>query len=226
MAPGRWRPGGASVTQSVNGDPTFFVSPTNQIDTTVRGTIRVAPGSGDDDFIGFVLGFTGPASTGNDMNFVLFDWKQGTQTFSGATAQEGLSVSRVNGTITDYTPGFWGHTDSAQFDVLGTDFGVGKGWVEGVTYNFTILYQTGRIKIDIAGGTFGAGSTVFDINGSFPDGRFGFYNYSQSHVTYAGLTEESTPPPPPPPGGAPVPGSLALLGLGLVGLTWRQQRRR
>ncbi len=212
---------GSSVLQTVNGDPTFFVSDTDQINTTLRGRIRVETTS-DDDLIGFVFGFNGPDTTGNDMDFWLFDWKQASQASGGFTAFEGFAFSRVNGSITNYIPGFWGRTDSAGFDNLATNYGAGLGWQDNVEYDFTILYQDNRVKIDIAGGAFGAGTTVFDLSGSFGTGRFGFYNYSQASVRYSGLTEEDTPPPPP--GEVPVPGTLALAALGL--LMTRVARRR
>lgn len=223
-ANGNWNVAGdgSSVLQTINGDPTFFVGPTSQINTTIRGSIKVET-TGDDDFIGFVFGFNGPVSTGNDMNFVLFDWKQNNQSFGGFLASEGFALSRVNGTITNFIPGFWGHTDSAEFDVLATDFGSTRGWEDNTAYDFEILYQAGRIKIDISGGAFGAGETIFDIAGSFPDGQFGFYNYSQASVRYAGLTEEITPPPPT---GVPEPISLALMGIGLTGLAVLRRRNK
>jgi hypothetical protein len=223
---GNWvvAPDGQSVLQTINGDPTFFVSDSDQINTTLRGRIRVGA-DGDDDYVGFVFGFNGPVANGNDMNYWLFDWKQNTQEFGGQTAQEGFAVSRVNGTITDYLPGFWGHNSSAAFNVLATQYGDNLGWVDNVEYDFTILYQENRLKIDIAGGAFGSGTTVFDLAGSFGSGRFGFYNYSQSSVRYSGLTEEDTPPPPPP-HGVPLPGTLGLAALGLaLGLAPARRRR-
>lgn len=216
--------GGGSVFQSINGDPTFFVSPTSQIDTTLRGTIRVET-TGDDDFIGFVFGFSSPVGTGNDMNYVLFDWKQLDQASGGFTAREGFSLNRVQGTVTNYLPGFWGHTDSVGFDNLATNFGSTLGWADNTEYNFSILYQTGRVKVDIAGGAFGSGQTVLDVAGSFPAGAFGFYNYSQASVRYAGLTLEDTPSPPPVTA-IPEPETYALMLMGLAAVGFVARRRR
>jgi len=221
---------GSSVFQSINGNPTFFVSPGNYLNTTVRGQITVE-GGGDDDYIGFVLGFSAPAgnaASGEDeQDFVLFDWKAANQAFGGFTAREGFALSRANGTIApaDYERYFWGHTDAdgIPFDVLASDFDTTLGWVRGVTYDFEILYQANRFRVDIAGGAFGSGTTIFDVSGTFPDGRFGFYNYSQAGVRYAGLTEEDSPPPPI---GVPEPGTLVLMLIGLlsVGGSLRQRR--
>lgn len=210
-------PDGSSVLQSVNGNPTFFVSPLSQLDTTLRGQIRVET-TGDDDLIGFVLGFQAPAGSGNDMDFVLFDWKQADQASGGATSFEGFALSRVQGTITNYTPGFWGRSDSAGFDNLATNYGTTLGWQDNTTYDFTILYQTNRVRIDIAGGAFGSGTTVLDVAGDFASGAFGFYNFSQAAVRYSGLTSELTPP-------VPEPATWALWAGGLAALSWRARRR-
>ncbi len=227
-ANGTWNvaSGGGSVTQTTNGNPTFFVSPGNFLNSTLSGTIRVV--SSDDDFVGFVFGFQGPAATGNDMNFLLLDWKRGNQTFGGRLAQEGFALSRVNGTITDYNPGFWGHTDSDEFDVLATDYGADRGWRPSILYTFEVLYQENRIEVVVSGGAFGTGETIFDLAGTFEAGRFGFYNYSQAGVTYAGITEEDTPlPPPPPPGGEiPEPTTVGLVGVTLLGVAVVRRRRR
>jgi hypothetical protein len=228
--------GGGSVFQSINGDPTFFVSPNNYINTEFNGSFLVETGS-DDDFVGFVFGYQSPlAANGdaqNDYSFFLFDWKQLTQNSGGDIANEGFSLSYVNGVVTSFSP-FWAHGNAlapdADFQVVATDYGASRGWADFTTYEFTLLYQSNRIKIDIQGGTgdFALGQTIFDINpgavsglSEFPDGRFGFYNYSQQSVRYQGFTEEVAPIPIP----EPETYALLLAGLGLLGFAARRRRQ-
>ena len=103
--PGVWQVSGdgSTVTQVNNGQPTLFYSDFQAINTNAVGRIRVT--GGDDDFIGFVLGFDPGDSTSAAADYLLLDWKAGTQNFDfgvpstspGGTAPAGLAVSQVSG---------------------------------------------------------------------------------------------------------------------------------
>jgi hypothetical protein len=180
---------GTSVLQTINGNPTFFVSQDELIDTMIRGTFKVTPdGAWDDDFIGFTFGYQSPFATNgdrpDDFEFILFDWKRNAQTFFGYEAQEGFSLARVNGTITDSYPSFWQHSNSSEFELLASDYGAGKGWVNNVEYEFKLIYQADRIQVSIDN------NPIFDISGEFRVGHFGFYNFSQQAVYYSAFTRE------------------------------------
>ncbi len=197
---------GSSVVQRINGNPTFFVSPETFLNTTIRGSFGVET-TGDDDYIGFVFGYQSPnainGDDAGDFEFFLFDWKQGTQSFGGGLANEGFNLVSVNEQLpSDINPHYWAHEDDPPgFDVLATDYGENRGWEDNVAYDFELVYNEDRITISIEGGSgpFATGQTIFDITPaeagltSFPEGRFGFYNYSQDPVRYAGFTLNNDP---------------------------------
>lgn len=195
-----------SVFQSVNSStPTFFISDNPFINSKFTGNITVETTS-DDDFIGFVFGykspFSGSGDTSTDFDFLLFDWKQGNQ----GSAISGFHLSHVEGDFSDNdishgdrgpTNPFWSHVDNvdsnSSFTLLDSLTGNGLGWIDNITYDFELTFQTNHIEIVINGGAFDE-QTIFSVAGSFEPGSFGFYNSSQKNVRYAGITETVAPP--------------------------------
>lgn len=210
---GNWtvQGGGDSVYQSVNtSNGTFFVSTDDYINTEFNGSFGVET-TGDNDYIGFVFGYNG------EDDFYLFDWKQARQSVDGY-GEDGFTLAKVS----DFSAtNFWTHT-GAGIDVLGTDYGADgtndRGWDDNAVYDFNLLFQNNRIKISIGS------EVIFDINGSFNTGKFGFYNYSQPNVRYQGF--EETVVPPPNPSAVPEPTTVLLFGSGLAGLAAVGRRRK
>lgn len=183
---------GLTVTQLFNDEPTFFVAPdVLQPGTVVEGEITVTD-PGDDDYIGFVFGLRTPTDLGDEaLDLFLFDWKQADQSSTDCAAEEGFTLSRVSGRD-DHSqdwqasnhPVFWCHDDAdPRLEVLARDTGAGKGWVDGQTYVFTLEYSPTHVRISIDG------AVIFDLDGDFPIGRFGFYNYSQAGTVYRGFRQ-------------------------------------
>ncbi|MFL4468348.1 VPLPA-CTERM sorting domain-containing protein [Tateyamaria armeniaca] len=218
---GTWtvQPGNDSVIQSRNGNPTVFYDATvagaNAQGKQLSGSIEVLTG-GDDDFIGFVLGYQANEINSTNADFWLIDWKQNDQN----PAVDGLALSHVSGDLTGTsgsgTGGWWNHAAPINEVARGINLG-STGWNDLQEYNFDLTFTNNLIEVFVDG--------VLEISYSsathgslFTDGAFGFYNFSQSQVKYAGITEDTLPP-------VPLPAGLPLLlaGLGAFGLMRRRQ---
>jgi hypothetical protein len=219
---GNWdlESGNTAVVQTINADPSFYLNNINQTSYSMDGSWEVlSSGNGDDDYMGFVFGYQ------NSSNFYLFDWKQGTQNYSGGTAYEGMTIKKMTGAtgdgLVDLSLGeFWENgADFGDMSVLAQNHSSSAGWADETLYNFHLDFNKnpGEIHIVVKEGA----TTLWDttvIDNTFSAGQFGFYNYSQQSVRYAGFEQT---------GGVtvPVPTSIALFGLGLVGLGFARRRK-
>ena len=204
-----------SVFQSLNSPPTVFHNGMNSQGLSLAGTITVETSS-DDDFIGFVLGYTQNDIFGNaDTDFILVDWKQGNQ----AGWDAGLSISRVTGPINasgvDTSADAWQHSGNVQLLTRANNLGL-TGWADNTTYDFKIDFTATFIRV------FVNNVLEIDIAGNFADGAFGFYNFSQPGVRYAGITEDIVDDM----SEIPVPAALPLMLSGLAGLGFFSRRKR
>lgn len=189
--------GGSTVTQIFNGDASVYLSDTAWSNTSFDGSFRVNTTS-DNDFIGFVFGYTGSD------DYYLFDWKQEAQNWNG-TASEGFTLSHVTGDDVN----FWGHTGD-DLEVLATDYGA-NGWADEEWYDFDLSYTSTNFNISVND------VTIFDMDGAYEAGQFGFYSYSQRGTAFTGFSATSNP--------VPEPQTMLLFGVGLMGLAFQAKRR-
>ncbi|MCM8531847.1 MAG: PEP-CTERM sorting domain-containing protein [Lentisphaeraceae bacterium] len=198
-----------TVTQVENSDPSVFLNGVDQSNFSMNGTIRVNQ-TGDNDLIGFVFGYQ------DSSNFYVFDWKQDPQVYANTTAQEGFSIKKISANQeSDLSAAdFWSSSNTASMTNLESSYGAGKGWQDNVFYDFELNFAPGLFSIKVTDGN----NVLWDVtvnDNSFNSGQFGFYNFSQAQVEYAGINQVT-----------PEPSSYALMLLGLIGLVAFSRRRQ
>ncbi len=211
---GTWvvQSGNDAVRQTENGSPTVFHDNTDDAQgKALKGTIEVYQG-GDDDFVGFVLGYSDGEINSATADFWLIDWKQGDQ--NSRTA--GLRLNHVSGDLTNTNNGvtgdWWGQTGPVSQVAAGATLG-STGWALGQTYTFEITFTSSLIRVLVDG------VEEFNYAGSFTNGSFGFYNFSQAGVEYAGITTADAP-------AVPLPASLPLLAAGFGAVALMKRRKK
>ena len=183
------------VTQTTNGNITFFVSP-NQMGPGNEFQGSFSANSGDNDYIGFVFGFK------DSSNYYVLEWKQGDQDDSWGFGAAGISILKV--TNLDPAPDsscatLWQAVDGPNTKLLASwiSSNGGSGYEDGVIYNFHLTILPASIQVKITKSE--DGSTVYDsgqaaVNEAV-NGRVGFYNLSEENVVYSGFTYKELPTP-------------------------------
>ncbi len=208
--------GNTAVTQTVNADPSFFLNNSSQTSYTIQGTWQVGT-SADDDYMGFVFGYQ------NSSNFYLFDWKQISQTYVGTNAAEGMTIKKftgatANGLVDLSLEELWENEQNlGDMTVLAMNHASTAGWADNTLYTFQLDFNVtpGQFRVRVSQGASVLWDTTVD-DSTFTAGQFGFYNYSQQNVRYAGFEQEVVPE----------PGVLALLGSAAVLLASSRRLRR
>lgn len=201
------------VVQTTNGQPTVFLNGVNQTSYTMDGSWRGT--TTGDDFIGFVFGYLNPSQ------YYLLDWKQGRQTDSGSTAEAGFRILKVDSATSIPNAEFWG-ASSPAFTLLDSNLGDDKSWANRATYSFHLNFFTtpGEFGIEVKQGDLTLWGTVV-MDASFTSGQFGFYNYSQAQVEYAGFTQQLIPP-----SEVPLPAAFWMFAPALMGFLGLQRRQK
>jgi hypothetical protein len=167
--------------------------------TFLEFRMRVDPDGGDDDVIGFLLGWQPGDSSNATANYVVVDWKKVTQAFQNwGTATAGLAISRQTGTFTrGYGNGpidLWSHTLNCTELARSTTYG-NTGWSFATDYFFRVIYTPANVEVWVNN------QLELGVTGAFTPGRFACYNYSQSRTGFQ----------------FPLPGSFSPYGSGCQG---------
>jgi hypothetical protein len=189
-----WTVTPSSATINPNGDANVLFSPDSALNKRFLGRLNAGA---DDDIVGFVLGFEpGDSLIGSSADYLLIDWKGVDQNFNfedgnvinffhsatpAGLMPVGLALSRVTGSPT--ADELWQHTDLPE-NATGSVMQLARGATLGSTpYNrsggshlFDIRYSATNVTVLVDG------VEQFNVNGTFPDGRFGLHTAFQGDV--------------------------------------------
>ena len=164
-----------SVTQTINSRPSALLSDIECKDNKIEGSFSVDT-TEDDDFIGFVFGYKDIG------HYYLFDWKE----------DQGMRVKLINTNDPVKEDELWSSTGAG--DKIKILYQNNISYKDETVYNFILNFtDKGIFNITIKQGDKLLDNISINDN-TFTSGKFGFYNCSQSMVTYSGFTMEISRP--------------------------------
>ena len=172
---------GIIATQTVNANPSVLYNAADLRNVRVQGQFQVATAN-DDDLIGFVFGWQ------DSSHFYLLDWKETTQPSTPCgTAEIGVTLKKVeSASEPESCVDFWASAGSSNVTILAATSANPVGWQSSVSYTLQLDFRPGDFKIVIWETESGNVVARLAVAGdrTYPQGKFGFYNYSQEQVRY------------------------------------------
>lgn len=165
---------------------TFFVSPNEMINVLIKGKVTVERDN-DNDFIGLVFGYKKPTQLAEDntYNFYLFDWKSEEEKSNSRGAKEGFRLSYYNGYFVraDQHAYFVAAVNNPPLRrLLDSKYGDTLGWQPFREYEIELQYTSSLIRVSVDG------NLIFEHEGCFHPGKFGFYCMSQAYANFKDFT--------------------------------------
>jgi len=164
---------------------TFLYDPSaDALGKAVEGSIKVS--GGDDDWIGFALGYDAGDVDSPDSDYLLLTWKKATQ--GGMLI--GMDMWHITGSL-GASSLFSPYSHPSMTHVANASTLADTGWATGVDYTFSLTYEKSGVGVFVNDNLEFA-LTPGDVGLSqFQGGSFAFFNYSQGGVTYDGVKFDS-----------------------------------
>ena len=167
---------GRTVLQTINSDPSIFLSDIDVTGVKVTGNWIVETGN-DDDFMGFVFGYQ------DSQHFYLFDWKQTNQNWKGTTTR-GMTLKVVDSENPLPPDGGDLWVTDGKSGTVRTLFHNDIPWEDFVTYGFELNFTPGRIEIIVRDFDDVIEHIVIE-DSTYLNGKFGFYNLDSTNKCIA-----------------------------------------
>lgn len=186
---------GTSVTQTLQDEPSYFVTPAKYRDARLRGSVTTP--ALDDDFFGWSVHHKNPSSTGDVHRTIIVDWKGADQVHLGYSAPAGFTIYEIDGTVpqtgNNIWACFWGKDVAdcpAPITVLATAHAPALGWEPSTTYDWSVRIEENLVRLWIDGGTgpFIGGAVAIETAAvSLGVEKFGLFTYEQAGVEFHDL---------------------------------------